>query len=125
MHNTILGTSRRRPFLVTVLAVLLALQAIAWLIIGFTTLLTAGGFLAVSLLIMGLVGLLLAWGLWTLKRWAFWVTVVISAIDLIVDILGWIQPQLGVAVQELVPNMVLSAFILVALFMPDVRAAFR
>jgi len=125
MHNTLLGTSRRRPFLVRVLAVLLALQAIAWLIIGFTTLLTAGGFLAVSLLIMGLVGLLLAWGLWTLKRWAFWVTVVISAIDLIVDILGWIQPQLGVAVQELVPNMVLSAFILVALFMPDVRAAFR
>ena len=125
MHNTLLGTSRRRPFLVRVLAVLLALQAIAWLIIGFTTLLTAGGFLAVSLLIMGLVGLLLAWGLWTLKRWAFWVTVVISAIDLIVDILGWIQPQLGVAVQELVPNMVLSAFILVVLFMPDVRAAFR
>lgn len=125
MHNTILGTSRRRPFLVTVLAVLLALQAIAWLIIGFTTLLAAGGFLAISLLIMGLVGLLLSWGLWTLKRWAFWVTVVISAIDLIVDILGWIQPQLGVAVQELVPNMVLSAFILVALFMPDVRAAFR
>jgi uncharacterized membrane protein (DUF2068 family) len=125
MHNTIPGTSRRRPFLITVLAVLLALQAITWLIIGLTTFLAAGGFLAVSLLIMGLVGLLLAWGLWTLKRWAFWVTVVISAIDLIVDILGWIQPQLGVAVQELVPNMVLSAFILVALFMPDVRAAFR
>jgi uncharacterized membrane protein (DUF2068 family) len=96
----------------------------AWLLIGLTTFLAAGGFLAVSLLIMGLIGLLLSWGLWTLKRWAFWVTVVISAIDLIVDILGWIQPQLGVAVQELVPNMVLSAFILVALFMPDVRAAF-
>ena len=125
MHNMILGTSRRRPFLITVLAVLLALQAIAWLIIGLTTFLAAGGFLAVSLLIMGLIGLLLSWGLWTLKRWAFWVTVVISAIDLLVDILGWIQPQLGVAVQELVPNMVLSAFILVALFMPDVRAAFR
>ena len=125
MHNTIQGTSRRRPFLITVLAVLLALQAITWLIIGLTTFLAVGGFLAVSLLIMGLVGLLLSWGLWTLKRWAFWVTVVISAIDLIVDILGWIQPQLGVAVQELVPNMVLSAFILVALFMPEVRAAFR
>lgn len=125
MYNTILGTPRRRPFLITVLAVLLALQAIAWLVIGLTAFLATGGFLAVSLLIMGLVGLLLSWGVWTLKRWAFWVTVVISAIDLIVDILGWIQPQLGVVVQELVPNMVLSAFILVALFMPDVRAAFR
>ena len=125
MHNTLPGTSRRRPFLVRVLAVLLALQAIAWLIIGLTTLLTAGGFLAVSLLIMGLVGLMLAWELWMLKRWAFWATIVISAIDLIVDMLGLIRPQLGVTVRELVPNMVLSAFILVALFMPDVRAAFR
>lgn len=39
MHNTLLGTSRRHAFLITVLAVLLALQAIAWLIIGLTTLL--------------------------------------------------------------------------------------
>jgi hypothetical protein len=125
MHNTLPKASRRHPFLITVLAVLLAIQAIAWLIIGLTTLLSVGGFLAVTLLIMGLVGLMLSWGLWSLKRWAFWITVVISAIDLIVDMLGWIQPQPGVTVRELVPNMVLSAFILVALFMPDVRAAFR
>jgi uncharacterized membrane protein (DUF2068 family) len=125
MRTTRPKASRRKPFLITVLAVLLALHATAWLIIGFTTLLSVGGFLAVTLLIMGLVGLMLSWGLWSLKRWAFWITVVISAIDLIVDMLGWIQPQPGVTVRELVPNMVLSAFILVALFMPDVRAAFR
>ena len=125
MRTTRPQASRRHPFLITVLAVLLVLHAFAWLIIGLTTWLSVGGFLAIALLIMGLVGLLLAWGLWTLKRWAFWITVVISAIDLIVDILGWIQPLSGVTVRELVPNMVLSVFILVALFMPEVRAAFR
>jgi uncharacterized membrane protein (DUF2068 family) len=125
MRTRPLKASRRHPFLITVLAVLLALQAIAWLIIGITTLLSVGGFLAVTLLIMGLAGLILSWGLWTLKRWAFWITVVISAIDIIIDIFGWIQPQPGITVRELVPNMVLSAFILVALFMPEVRAAFR
>ncbi|HEX6552235.1 MAG TPA: DUF2127 domain-containing protein [Ktedonobacteraceae bacterium] len=125
MRTTLRKASRRPPFLITVLAVLLALQAIAWLIIGLTTLLAVGGFLAVALVAMGLVGLLLSWGLWTLKRWAFWITVVMSVIDLIVDMLGWIQPQPGVTVRELVPNMVLSAFILVALFMPKVHAAFR
>jgi len=120
MRSGPLKASRRHPCLITVLAALLALQAIAWLIIGLTTLLSVGGFLAIALVIMGPAGLVLSWGLWTLKRWAFWITVVISVIDLIIDIFGWIQPQPGVTLRELVPNMVLSAFILVALFMPEV-----
>ena len=150
MQNTSMEMPRRRPLGVSIIAILEAIEGIFFLVLAILALVaviaaanSAGativngytitgavvsavaGVLAGVFLVVGLLSLLFAWGLWTLKRWAFWVTVVISAIDLIVDILGWIQPQLGVAVQELVPNMVLSAFILVALFMPDVRAAFR
>ena len=53
-------------------------------------LLLAGGVPALGIisLILGVLYLVLAWGLWTLKPWAFWGTVILEALTLITGIFG-------------------------------------
>ena len=75
-------------------------------------------------LIVGVITLILALGLWFLKRWAFWTTVVISAIILFRQIVECIKPHDSVAL--IIAGMILPAVILLYLFLiPDVRRAFH
>jgi len=106
MQNATMEAPRRRPLGVSIIAVLVAIQGIFFLILGILALVavivaanSAGttvngyaitgatvsaiaGVLAGIFLVVGLVSLLFAWGLWTLKRWAFWATVIIEIISL-------------------------------------------
>ena len=41
---------------------------------------------------MGLVKLFLVWGLWMLKRWAFWATMFIAAVSLLSSVLAVTEP---------------------------------
>ncbi|TMD85905.1 MAG: hypothetical protein E6I79_13345 [Chloroflexi bacterium] len=106
MQNATMEAPRRRPLGVSIIAVLVAIQGIFFLILGILALVavivaanSAGttvngyaitgatvsaiaGVLAGIFLVVGLVSLLFAWGLWTLKRWAFWATVIIEPLSL-------------------------------------------
>src|SRR5437016_2536069 len=74
-----INIQRTRPLGITILAVLVAVYGILGLIGGVVVL---GTSLSVGIiaLILGVLELVLAWGLWTLQRWAFWTTAVIEGL---------------------------------------------
>ena len=148
MQNTTMEAPRRRPLGVSIIAVLVAIQGIFFLILGIlalvavivaansagttvngyaitgATLSIVAGVLAGVFLVVGLVSLLFAWGLWTLKRWAFWATVIIEIISLLNSVLAFTQPHANfwsAVVGMIIPIVILVYFLADA----NVRAAFR
>lgn len=112
--------SRGRPLGVTIIAILVAIGGVLEIIGGLLALVSYPG-LAIVTLILGVLALVLAWGLWTLKPWAFWTTVILEAINVIQGIIGLTQRQ-GASVFGLIVPII----ILLYLFMDrNVRAAFR
>jgi uncharacterized membrane protein (DUF2068 family) len=80
--------------------------------------------LAGVFLIGGLLSLLFSWGLWTLKRWAFWATVILQVISLANSGIAFTQANANagfVVVGMISPVLLLLSF----LFDSNVRAAFR
>lgn len=112
--------TRGRPLGVTIIAILVAIGGVLE-IIGGLLILSIIPALAIVVLILGVLSLVLAWGLWTLKPWAFWATVILEVINLIQGIIGLVQGQ-GSSVLSLIVPII----ILLYLFMDrNVRAAFR
>jgi len=65
--------------------------------------------------------LFVAWGLWTLKPWAFWTVVIVEVIHLVQAILSLTRGQ-GTGVGDLIFPIIILAY----LFLDrNVRAAFR
>jgi len=81
---------RQRPLGISIIAIITAVQGIGDIIVSLiaffvsnaTTGFVGGIATAASsiFLIVGVLTLVLAWGLWTLKPWAFWTTVVLEAL---------------------------------------------
>src|SRR5260370_40957526 len=67
---------RQRPLGITIIAIVIGIQAIFSIIAGIQS-------LGVITLILGILSLLLAWGLWTLQSWAFRPAVVLEALNII------------------------------------------
>ena len=111
----------RRPLGVTIIAILVAVAGVVEIISALTTLGPARG-IAISSLVTGVLYLGLAWGLWTLRFWAFWCTVVVSAIGLAVTFLALVSGKLTVTY---VIGFIISAVIFVYLLVDrSIRAAF-
>ena len=149
MANTTMETPRRRPLGVSIIAVLEAIGGIFFLVLGLLALVaviaaanSAGativngytitgavvsavaGVLAGVFLVVGLLSLLFAWGLWTLKRWAFWATVIIQVISLANSVIAFTQANanFGAIVGGMIVPIVILLYFLVD---SSVRAAFR
>jgi uncharacterized membrane protein (DUF2068 family) len=118
-------TGRTRPLGITIIAIILGIQGVLSIIAGIILLTGSGGTFAVPALItliLGVLYLILAWGLWTLQPWAFWATVVLEVIALINGIVALAQHSVGSGLL----NIVLALVILIYLFADrNVRAAFR
>ena len=72
--------------------------------------------------ILGIAEIVLGWGLWTLKPWAFWATVVVEALIVIVELYNVIAVHNNLGLFYLILGLV----ILIYLFADrNVRAAFR
>src|SRR6202035_416878 len=100
-------TRRSRPLGITIIAIIMAIQGILGIIGGIMLLVgsaRAPGAMGLGLftLILGILYLVLAWGLWTLQPWAFWATVVLEVIALINGILGIVGGQTGVGILNIV-----------------------
>src|SRR5437868_5247622 len=115
MQNTM---SRSRPLGVTIIAVLLIIVAVFELLAGGLALAAAlaaghaisihghtttatvvdviGSVLGSISLIIGVITLIFAWGLWTLKRWAFWLVVILEAISLLRHAFELVQPHYAI-----------------------------
>ncbi len=125
-----------RPPGITLLAVLHVLQAIFFFLSGIV-LIALGAFIrrglfglprflngAVSLIgvvvvVIGLLYLGLAWGLWTGKGWAWILSLVLAGLGLIVSLISLVRGGFGTIVV-----LILDAIILYYLFRPNVRTFF-
>jgi hypothetical protein len=112
---------RRRPIGITIIAIIVAILGILDIIAGISTL-RVGVAQAVIYLILGILGLILAWGLWTLQRWAFWALVVVETLNLINGIVALFERYAWPGIV----SIVIAAIVLIYLFADrNVRAAFR
>jgi uncharacterized membrane protein (DUF2068 family) len=127
---------RSRPLGVSIIAAVLgisALLALLFLILGLfhISMLGLGGQAssAVNILLLIALGLgffevALAWGLWTLKPWAYWTLVVVEAIRLIVGLyILFFVPAVFISG---IFSLIIPLIILIYLFADrNVRASFR
>ena len=73
---------RTRPQTVTIAAILLALLSLANFLAPL--MLPAGaGSVVYVIIVLGVLGLVAAGGLWMLKRWALWLTIVVSVLNIL------------------------------------------
>jgi hypothetical protein len=137
---------RTRPVGVTIIAVLLIIAGIFELAIGGIAIAAifsagqavtthghstiggiidaVGGVLGGISIVVGIITLIFAWGLWALKRWAFWLTVILEGFSLLRHIYEFIQPHTHIALiiaGTIIPVVILLYF----LVDPHVRRAFR
>ncbi len=128
----------KRPVGVMVIAVLLGILALYEVGFGTIALVTSlmgssvlslrsaavGAALGVFYLLVGLFTLFFAWGLWRLRHWAFWATVIISAVSLLSSILAYTEPT--PTAWAFLPYLLIPAVILIYIIIDsDVSAAFR
>ena len=80
-------------------------------------------FVIYSGIVLGIVGIVAAVGLWILKTWGFWLTIVISVVNILFNVLGLamvptVALQVAIAVQTI--GFVLTIVLVV---LPDSRRA--
>jgi uncharacterized membrane protein (DUF2068 family) len=136
------ASRHRRPLGVTIIAVVLLIEGIFEIvaaIIAFTAahvvhshvrnvLGTAVGVISnavgVIALIVAVLTLLVSYGLFTLKRWAFWTVIVVELIALADSILKFFQREPNYT--SIIIGLILPVVILAYMFLdPYVRRAFR
>src|SRR5829696_6527572 len=87
---------RSRPLLVTVAAILLVLLSLTDFPFPWEYLFPGAGeppwFIVYPGIVLGIAGLIVAFGLWTLKPWSFWATVVVGALNFILAVPGVVEP---------------------------------
>jgi len=146
MENVTINEPRHRPIGVVIIAVLLGIESFVEIALG---ILAIGGVLALGHiaaqnghtgtrtaidivgivlggipLAIGIITLIFVIGLWALKRWAFWLTVIVEAITLLRHALEFTRPNALAA--QIVPGMIIPIIILIYFLLdPYVRKAFR
>ena len=123
-------STQKRPLGITIIAILLFIQAIFEIIGGFfaffgniihnplTGLLVGWVPLAIGVLLF-----FLAWGLWTLKPWAYWVTLIFEIVNIVLHFLGYSQTH---SLFAIISGGIISIIIVIYLLVDgNVRRAFR
>src|SRR6266480_2909496 len=142
MLNTQFEAPRKRPALVTIIAALLAVEGLVWLVLGilaFIAVITNGkvnvlggsadsvNVLSVTWLVSALAALFFAWALWTLKRWAFWATLLIELLNIIAGVLLLTRPKAlySAGAGQIALSLIIAFFVLACfLISSKVREAF-
>jgi uncharacterized membrane protein (DUF2068 family) len=126
---------RSRPLGITIIAAFLGISAILALLIlilglnhlstlGLGAGMTPGTSIALlGAIILGFIEIALAWGLWTLRPWAYWTTAIVEAIRVILGL--YVVLILREAIISGILSLIIPIIILVYLFADrNVRAAF-
>ncbi len=125
------STTRRRPLGITIIAILLFIQAIVQIIFGLIAFfgtsalsLTAGLLVGWIPLAIGILLFVLAWGLWTLKPWAYWTTLVLEIINIVLNLFNLGQPNHSIF--GILSGGIISIIIVIYMLVDrNVREAFR
>lgn len=133
MQQQFAGARQRRPFGITILAILLFISAIIEIIGGLTSVIGSpptGTFSDILLgwfpLILGIVEFILAWGLWTLKPWAYWGTLIVEILTILIHFFGFLGLPRSHSALAVVSGGIISIIILIYLLVDrNVRRAFQ
>jgi hypothetical protein len=127
-------STTRRPLGITIIAILLFISAVIEIIVGIFGLIGGnihtGSISNVLLgwfpLVLGVIELVLAWGLWTLKPWAYWATLVVEIIIILSHFFGFLGfPQTHSALAVISGGIVSIIIVIYLLVDRHVRRAFQ
>jgi len=123
---------------------ILAVEGVVWFILGslaFVAVITNSSFnvygasatadsldiISVTGLVSGVLYLFFAWALWTLKRWAFWATLLIEFLNIIAGVLLLTRPKAlySAGAGQIALSLIIAFFVLACfLISSKVREAF-
>jgi uncharacterized membrane protein (DUF2068 family) len=123
-------STAERPLGITIIAILMFIQAIIEIIVGIFALIgttlanpLAGLLVGWIPLAVGVLLFILAWGLWTLKPWAYWVTLIFEIVNIVLHFLGYSQTH---SIFAILSGGIISIIIVIYLLVDrNVRRAFR
>jgi len=125
---------RSRPVGIAILAILEILGGILVILFGalsgtiLSSIATApnmamlgpvAGVIGIAFVILGVIALVNGYGLWTGMKWAWWLTVVIAVISVIVNLLSLVHANFGA-----LGGIIVEAIILYYMTRPNVKAYF-
>jgi hypothetical protein len=116
---------RSRPLPVTVAALLLVLLSLTNLPLPWSSLFPEAQEPPAFIAALGIVGLVAASGLWMLKRWCVWASIVVCVLNLVLTVLGLdetMSPGLRIAIAVMA---IAAVPIIVLLMLPTSRRAFQ
>ncbi len=118
-----------RPLPVTVAAILLVLLSLTnfpWLFLFlFPGAEEPPAFILYSGYVLGIAGLAAAVGLWMMKRWSFWLTIVVCVLNFLLALPGVLFAP-GVALKAFIAvTGIVAVLIIVLVVLPDSRRALR
>ena len=133
MRQEVTGTMRKRPLGITLIAILLFISAVIEIIGGLSSVIgtiPTGTISDVLLgwfpLIMGIIELILAWGLWTLKPWAYWGTLVVEILNILIHFFGFLGLPRTHSALAVISGGIVSIIIVIYLLVDrNVRRAFQ
>src|SRR5438876_2667713 len=96
MQQEVTARMRKRPLGITIIAILLFISAVIEIIGGISSVIgtTPPGTISDVLLgwfplVLGVIDLVLAWGLWTRKPWAYWGTLGAEILIILIHFFGF------------------------------------
>ena len=133
MQQEVTARMRKRPLGITIIAILLFISAVIEIIGGLSSVIgtTPTGTISDVLLgwfplAMGVVELVLAWGLWTLKPWAYWGTLVVEIVNILVHFFGFLGLPRTHSALAVISGGIVSIIIVIYLLVDrNVRRAFQ
>ncbi len=123
-------STTRRPLGITIISILMFIQAIYEIVSGIFSFFGSVIHNPLSIflvdwipLIVGILLFILAWGLWTLKPWAYWVTLILEIVNIVLHFLGYGQTH---SIFAIISGGIISIIIVIYLLVDGhVRRAFR
>jgi uncharacterized membrane protein (DUF2068 family) len=124
-------STTRRPLGITIIAILLFIQAVIEIFAGIFVLIgttlanpMAGLLIGWVPLALGIITFIVAWGLWTLKPWAYWVTLIVEIVYIVINLFS--LGQTNHSVFGVIGGGLISIIIVIYLLVDgNVRRAFR
>ena len=123
-----------RPLGVTIVAVVLMVTGVFTLLLGLegagvtnfglAALAPNGGLYAPTVILSGILSLIAAFGLFTLKSWAWYLAVIVLVFRVIADAFGFFMGLMASNPTVTFANLAITAILLWYFFQPQVKSAF-
>ena len=114
--KTYMESQKHRPLGVTIIAILIIIGGILFLFSGIVLLIIGIGFI---LLALGIAYLVMAYGLWKGKGWAWTITLILSVIGIIIAIVSIAAGNVAAII-----NVIIHGIVIYYLYRPNVKAFF-